>query len=142
MKFDVYVFIFLISGQRQELDPTKSSRRRKLLREGRSFAVKQQKAHSIAKRDSNSEKISINLGVKRITIDDSLLDILPAEMRRRTLAKQVSAGTESHREVKYIMVANSTVAVAFCMFVTLLFLALFVLFSSAYPRKRYMLRKL
>jgi len=128
--------------QRQELDPTKSSRRRKLLREGRSFAVKQQKAHSIAKRDSNSEKISINLGVKRITIDDSLLDILPAEMRRRTLAKQESAGTESHREVKYIMVANSTMAVAFCMFVTLLFLALFALFSSAYPRKRYMLRKL
>ena len=38
-----------------------------------------QKTHSLAKRESNREKISINLGVKRITIDDLLLSTLPAK---------------------------------------------------------------
>jgi len=128
--------------QRQKVDQTKSSRRRKLLREGRSFALLRQKPHSIAKRDSNSEKISINLGVKRITIDDSLLDILPPETHRRTLVEQKTGGAESQPEVKYIMVPNSSVAVAFCMFVMLFFLALSVVFSTVFQHKRYIIRKL
>ena len=142
LKLDVYVFIFLFSGQRQKVDQTKSSRRRKRLREGRSFALLRQKRHSIAKRDSNGEKISINLGVKRITIDDSLLDILPPETYRRTLVEQKTGGAESQPEVKYIMVPNSTVAVTFCMFVLLFFLALSVVFSTVFQHKRYIIRKL
>jgi len=128
--------------QRQKVDQTKSARRRKLLREGRSFGLLQQKPHSIAKRDSNGEKISINLGVKRITIDDSLLDILPPETHRRTFVEQKSRGAESPPEVKYIMVPNSTVAVTFCMFVMLFFLALSVVFSTVFQHKRYIIRKL
>eukprot|EP00090_Calanus_glacialis_P031544 TRINITY_DN5234_c0_g1_i1.p1 TRINITY_DN5234_c0_g1~~TRINITY_DN5234_c0_g1_i1.p1 ORF type:complete len:2002 (-),score=261.87 TRINITY_DN5234_c0_g1_i1:78-6083(-) len=128
--------------QRQKVDQTKSLRRRKRLREGRSFALLRQKRHSIAKRDSNGEKISINLGVKRITIDDSLLDILPPETHRRTLVEQKTGGAESQPEVKYIMVPNSTVAVTFCMFVLLFFLALSVVFSTVFQHKRYIIRKL
>jgi hypothetical protein len=125
------------SWQRQTVDQTKSSRRRKLVREGRSFALLQQKPHSIAKRDSNSEKISINLGVKRITIDDSLLEILPPDTGRRTVVEQKT-------EVKYILVPNSSVALslAFCMFLMLFFLALSVLFCTVFPHKRYLVRKL
>jgi len=128
--------------QRQKVDKTKSSRRRKMLREGRSFALLRQKPHSIAKRDSNSEKISINLGVKRITIDDSLLDILPPETQRRTVVEEKRQESETQREVKYIMVPNSSVALAFCMFVMIFFLALSVIFSTVFRHKRYVIRKL
>jgi len=113
-----------------------------MLREGRSFALLRQKPHSIAKRDSNSEKISINLGVKRITIDDSLLDILPPKTQRRTIVEQKGRESETQREVKYIMVPNSSVALAFCMFVMIFFLALSVIFSTVFRHKRYVIRKL
>merc|ERR1711874_158031 len=124
------------SWQRQTVDQTKSSRRRKLVREGRSFALLQQKPHSIAKRDSNSEKISINLGVKRITIDDSLLDILPAHTERRTVVEQKTGNSESQPEVKYIMVPNSSVALAFCMFVMLFFPRAFRPFLHSFPTQK------
>lgn len=95
--------------------------------------------HSVTRRSVPGEGISINLGVKRITIEDSVLDML--EHRSSLEIEEVQKPEKWSSQVD-VMVTSSNLAVAFSIFLILFFVILSLLFSMFFNNKRYIVRKL
>ena len=121
----------------QEIDPQQRILRRKQLRSGKSFSAlvdstivgEEETVKKVSKRAANGEKISINLGVKRITIGDSPQDVLPSAHHQEV---------NSHQTVQYIVFPNTVIAIVFCAFIVVIFSAIVIVLSIFVRNKRFL----
>jgi len=130
------------SWQYQKTDPAlQQARRQRLWARHHQPLPPRQPPHTVKRRStSDGGGISINLGVKRFTIEDSMMDMLQMEQSAPLDTRNENESTSWSKQVD-LMVSSSSLAVAFSIFLVFFFIILSLLLSI-FNNRRYIVRKL